>query len=152
MNTQEIIEQVKKILAETLPGFWYRVNEYTILGGQFLAIKIACSSYEINQVEGQRIQAVSLRLNLQTLELNTQVFGGNGGQCIYREVDLNNLLERCLAMKSVKVPFRKPQKNLPSVYKAIQKFCLNYKQTLIDNVSKLTNRDKVDYNTLLGIK
>lgn len=151
MNTQETIEAIKKILAETLPGFWYHVNEYTSLGGKFLAIKMACSSYEINRVEGQRIQAVSLRLNLETLELNTQVFGGCGGQSIYREVDPNNPLEKYLAMKSVKIPFRKPQNNLPSVYKAIRKFCVNYKQTLIDNVGQLTNKDKVNYNELLQI-
>lgn len=150
--TQTIVEEINKILAENLPGFWYHVNPYTSLSSDFLAIKMACSSYEINRVEGQRIQAVSLRLNLQTLELNTQVFGGMGGQSIYREIDPNNPMERFLAMKSVKIPFRKPQNNLPSVYKAIQKFCVNYKQTLIDNVSQLTNKDKVDYNTLLGIK
>jgi hypothetical protein len=151
-QTQAISEEINKILAENLPGFWYHVNPYTSLGGNFLAIKIACSSYEINRVEGQRINVVSLRLNLQTLELNPQVFGGNGGQSIYRDIDANNPLEKYLAMKSVKVPFRKPQNNLPSIYKAIQKFCVNYKETLTNNIALLRHKDIVDYNQLLQIK
>jgi hypothetical protein len=151
MNTEIIITEVNKIIAETLPGFWSKVYEYKSIGGKYIAIKIACASYEINRVEGQRPQVVSLCLDPQTLELKPQVFGGNGGQSIYRDIDPNHPTEKFLAMQSIKIPFRKPTPKLESVYKAISKFCLNYKEALTNNIEKLKYRDTIDYYQLLNI-
>jgi hypothetical protein len=151
MNTEIIIAEVNKIIAETLPGFWSKVHEYKSIGGKYIAIKIACSSYEINRVEGQRPQVVSLCLDPVTLELKPQVYGGNGGQTIYRKIDPNHPTERYLAMQSIKIPFRKPTPKLESIYKAIHKFCLNYKEALTNNVDRLEYQDVVNYKELLNI-
>lgn len=155
MNTQIdhsiIIEEIKKIITNELPLFWHHVHSYRMLGGNFVAIKIACADYLINNVEGQRPQAVSLCLDLLTLELYPQVFGGNGGQRIERKIDPNNPDEKYLAMQCIKVPFRKPKQDLDSIYKAIAKFCINYKKTLSDNLEQLLYKDVADYNKLLGL-
>ena len=57
----------------------------------YLKILIAMSDKEINRVRMQHPQLVSLALNLETMELSPQVFGGCGGQSIYRMVDNFNL-------------------------------------------------------------
>src|SRR5688572_18499875 len=104
INTAVVIEDITNIIKSELPLFWFEVFKYKMLGDDFLAIKIACTNYLINEVPGQRPQAVSLSLDLKTLELQPQVYGGNGGQKIYRNIDPNNPDEKWLAMKAVKIP------------------------------------------------
>ena len=142
-------DKILAILTKELNGFWFAVSEYGFLGSKDLAIRIAAKDFLINGVEGQRPQAVSLTLDLTTLELQPQVFGGCGGQCIHRQPNRNLPDEKHLAMKSVKIPFRKPQRNEEAILKAITKFCQNYKQTLIDNIDVLTDQKIVDYQILL---
>jgi hypothetical protein len=156
MNTQTthnpLIDDISSMLSIELPGFWHRVHKYKSIGGEFISIQIACSNYLINNVEGQRPQAVSLCLNLSTLELYPQVYAGCGGQKIYRNINPNNPDEKYLAMKGVKIPFRKPSPTLESIFKAISKFCSNYKKTLIENIETLRYKDIVDYNKLLNLQ
>ena len=53
-------------------------------------------------------------------------------------------------MKSVKVPFRQPKKELKFVLNAICNFCDNYIKTLRENADVLTHPDMVDYKALLA--
>lgn len=146
-----MIEKIKNILAAEVPNFYTNVWEWQGLGDKYIGIFIAASDYDINQVKNQKPQAVSLSLCLNDLELRPQVYGGNGGQSIYREPNPNDPAEKYLWGKSVKVPFRKPQPNEAAVLKAIAKFCQNYKQTLINNIDVLKYRDIVDYKALLNV-
>ncbi len=143
-------EQILAILETELPKFWKEVNQYKgFLGGNFLAIKAAADNYLINGVSGQRAQSVSLSLDLDTLELQVQIYGGNGGNRIYREPNRNDDKEKYLAMKGVKVPFRTPQKNEAAVLRAITKFFKTYKETLQSNIDVLCYRDRINYAELL---
>lgn len=115
-----------------------------------VGIMISASKIEINNVGGQYPQAVSLILDTDNLELKTQVFGGNGGGCVYRQVDPEHPRERFLAMQRIKIPFRKPKNEMKFVLKAIKTFAERYKQTLIDNKERLMYKNLVDYDQLLS--
>lgn len=146
-------EKITDILKKVLPGFYVSVSEHKqTFGGNYLAIAMAASGHNINGEGGQKVQVVSLGLDLKTLELNTQVYGGNGGGCIYREPNTENPKERFLAMKSVKVPFRRPVCNEKDVLAAIERFAVNYKNTLIENRLVLKYQDLVNYDELLNLK
>ena len=120
------------------------------LGRQpYLKIWIACSTHEINRVQGQLPQVVSLHLSHE-LELSHQVFGGNGGRWIYRRPNMDSPREKYLAMASEKVPFRTPEKNEDAVLRAIGRFINNYKRILIENKAELMYQDIVDYDSLLA--
>lgn len=118
-------------------------------GGTYIKIWIACSEIDINNVRGQKPQIVSLSLD-SSLELEPQAFGGNGGRCIYREPNLNDPNERFLAMKSVKIPFRKPQPTPDKIKAYIIKFVDNYIQALKDNKEVLKYKNLVDYDLVLS--
>jgi hypothetical protein len=144
-------DEIEGILNKNIPNFYTFVKEYRepLSGDTAFAIIMAASDHEINRVRGQYPQAVSLYLNTKTLELHPQVFGGNGGQSIYRKPNMDDPREKYLAMKNEKVPFRTPPKNIESVLKAIDKFTINYKKTLIEHKDNLKYQDIVDYNKIL---
>lgn len=126
----ELKTQVENILNSELPGFSIYVGLRKHFDGTiFLAAKIATSDYLINNVEGQKHNCISFRIE-DDLELAFQVFGGNGGQCFYRKVDPNNESEKYYAMKGVKIPFRTPKKDKIAVLKAIKTICQRYKALL----------------------
>ena len=147
----DLITKINAILQKEVPNFFHSVTKTKSYFGneEQIAIKIAASDYEINNVRGQYPQLVSLLLNVDTMELNVQVFGGNGGQRIYRDINPNDPKEKFYAMIGIKVPFRTPQKNEKAVLSAIQKFVQNYKQALRDNIQTLRYKNNVDYETLL---
>jgi hypothetical protein len=147
----DLITKINAILQKEVPNFFHSVTKTKSYFGneEQIAIKIAASDYEINNVRGQYPQLVSLLLNVDTMELNVQVFGGNGGQRIYRDINPNDTKEKFYAMIGIKVPFRTPQKNEKAVLSAIQKFVQNYKQALRDNIQTLRYKNNVDYETLL---
>lgn len=149
---QDLKSKIEAILNKVVPNFYHRVWIYKSYFGQGknLGIVIAASDYAINNVRGQYPQAVSLTLDLSSLELNPQVFGGNGGRVIYRKPNMEDPSEKYLAMKSVKVPFRTPTKEEGAVLKAIEKFAENYKKTLRENRDTLKYTDIVDYDALLS--
>jgi len=151
---QELKEKIEAILKKVVPNFYHKVWVYNNFFGEgkSFGILISASDYLINNVEGQYPQVVSLSLNLKTLELQPQVFGGNGGQSIYREPNMDDPKEKYLAMKSIKIPFRTPNKNEESVLKAIEKFAENYKKAIKENIDVLKYRDIVDYNSLINDK
>lgn len=144
------VEKVQSIIDKALPGFYTAVSTWKgFEGTQYLKIVMAAKDHNIHGVEGQRVQVVSLSLNLRTLELQTQTYGGNGGGYITREPNREDPKEKYLAMKSVKVPFRRPAANEKDVLAAIERFAVNYKNTLIENKAVLTHRDLVNYDELL---
>jgi len=143
-------QAIISIIQEVLPNFWHSVEPYTFWGQTSLAIKIAAKDYLINGVQGQRPQAVSMRLSEQ-MELSVQVYGGCGGNWVYRNINPDNPKERFNAMASEKVPFRTPQKNEKAVLNAVRKFCENYRQILISHKEVLKYQDIVNYDKLLGL-
>ena len=148
----ELITSIKEKLAARLStGFPHEVySTKGSFGGRYICLWIACSTTEINRVQGQRPQMVSLMLDMNDMELRPQVFGGNGGQCIYRQPNLEDPKERYLAMKSVKIPFRKPKGTPEAIVECIGRFADNYIQTLNDNYDVLRYKEMVDYDKLLG--
>jgi hypothetical protein len=139
--------KIESILKSVLPTETYiEVRSYNGAFGDYIKIMFAAKDFLINNVSGQRPQAVSLRLSLSDMELTTQVFGGNGGQSIYREPNLEDPKEKYLAMKSVKVPFRKPKNELVAVEGAIKRFAENWLKTLEANKDTLRYKDIVDYS------
>lgn len=149
MYEKEIAE-IKAIIAEELPKFWYNVSRYRILGETLVAIQIGASAHEINNVSGQRPQIVSLAFDPVKYEIYPQVFGGEGGDRIFRKPNLHDPKEKYLAMKSIKIPFRKPKNEASRCLEALRKFCRNYKKVLLENIDSLEYANIVDYKSLLS--
>lgn len=149
----ELKAEIKELIQNTI-GDKFLVRVFN--SGSFykdvpdVGIMIAASDVEIHNVNGQYPQAVSLILDTDNLELKTQIFGGNGGGCVYRQVDPEHPREKYLAMQRIKIPFRKPKNEMKFVLKAIKTFAERYKQTLIDNKERLMYKDIVDYDQLLS--
>lgn len=144
-------QKIENILKDTLPAncFIFVGDRKSIFGEPEIRIGFAAMDYNINNVQGQRPQMVSLLLSLNDMELKPQIFGGNGGQCIYRDPNKNDPKERYLAMKSVKVPFKMPKKEEKFVLAAIKRFAENWIKTLKENREVLRYRDIVNYDELL---
>jgi hypothetical protein len=138
------IEKVHEVLQKTVPTFVFSASARKgFEGTEYLKILIAAPG-----VNGKEVQPVSLSLNLRSLELTPQVYGGKGGQCVYREPNMTDPKEQYLAMKSVKVPFRTPACNEKDVLAAIQRFAVNYKKTLIENKDVLKCRELINFELL----
>jgi len=148
VTTKEITDILTKILNKDM--FLQVVQYKGCFTDSYIKIAFACSHIDINNVRGQKPQIVSLSLNLTDLELQSQMYGGNGGQYIYRQPNKEIATEKYLAMKSVKVPFRKPKKEKKFVLNAITRFANNYIKTLKENESVLMYQDLIDYNTILN--
>jgi hypothetical protein len=145
-------EKIEKILKDELPGFYTFVRKRKNFIGEtyYLQIGMAASNYEINRVSGQYPQYVSLMLDLSDMDLQTQVFGGNGGDRIYLIPDKNDPKEKYLAMAGRRIPFRKPKPNEKNVLDAIRRFAQNYRNTLVENRDRLMYQDVVNYDEVLG--
>lgn len=153
MDTTDIKNKITAILKKELAGFYIRLQDRTHFfdGTPQLAIKIAANDYKINNIAGQHPQSVSLMLDIATMELSVQIFGGNGGHRIYLIPDLSNPKEKYLAMSSAKVPFRTPQKNEKAVLNAIYLFATRYKFLLFENRDRLMYQNYVDYDKLFAL-
>lgn len=129
MDFKKLAEDALKI---SLPKeILFSVKEYSMLGTRFLAIKIYSSEYLINNVSGQHPDIASFSFNLENYSLQPQVFGGNGGQILYRSVDKNNPKEKYNALGSEKIPFRRSKiQNEQDFSKAVKKIGVNYMKTL----------------------
>jgi hypothetical protein len=150
----ELKSKIEKILDKVLLGFYKNVfvRKNYFDKGESIGIIMAASNYEINRVKGQYPQDVSLMLNVEEMDLNVQVFGGNGGNRIYLVPDKNDAKEKYLAMAGVKIPFRTPKKEEKFVLQAIEKFAENYKKALKENKDRLMYKEYVDYDTLIMYK
>lgn len=118
-------------------------------GGSFTKIMFSVSNHEIHQVKEQFPQVVSLLLDKKTLELSVQIFGGMGGNHIYRKPNMDDPKEKYLAMKSVKIPFRTPKKEEKNVLECIERFGKNWLQALKDNKNELMYQNIVNYDEFL---
>lgn len=130
--------QIEAILSDVVPNaFWY-VQEYTngFTNKKETKIVIAATQDEINNVKGQYPACVSLLLENETKKLDVQIFGGMGGNFIYRLPNKEIPSEFYLALKSIKIPFRRPQPKEEAILKAIKKFAENWKATVKENLGK----------------
>jgi len=152
VNPEEIKVKIEQILDKVVPSFYKGVSiQKNIFDtGNNIRIFIAASDYKINGVSGQLPQVVSLSLDLSDMDLHPQVYGGNGGQRIDREKDMNDPNEKFFAFSTIKIPFRTPQPNEKAVLDAIKRFAENYKKTLAENREVLLYQDIVDYDKLLA--
>jgi antirestriction protein len=148
----DLVEKITSIAEKELPGFHYEIKKYSFVGYDEIKILVAASNYEINRVPGQFPQAVSLRLSVEDMILEPQVYRGVGGQNIYLIPDKEHPKEKYLAMAAVKIPFRKPRRDERSVLNAIRKFFQDYKEALKANRSRLMYQGFVDYHKLLSGK
>ena len=149
-NADVLIPQIETILDANLPKLAYRkVWKRVCMGDTSIGIEFAANIININNLSGQKPQIVSLLLH-DDFDLNTQVFGGNGGGFIYRNINKEDPKEKYLAMKGVKIPFRKPKKEQKFVFNAIEKFAQNWVKALKDNFDALRYKDIVDYEKLFN--
>lgn len=146
-----MLNEIKTILQNELPIDTYLVvSEWKgAFGSRYLKIGFAASHIDINNVRGQKPQLVSLSLDLETLALTTQSYACQGGGSIYREPNREVANEKWLAMKSVKVPFRRPKCEKEAVLRAVKRFANNWLKTLNANIDVLCYRDLVDYESFL---
>jgi hypothetical protein len=144
------ISTIKTLLENTLPkDSFIEVSHYKGMSSKYIAIVFASKDVLINNVRGQRPDVVSLAIHLDDLELYVQGFGGNGGQHIYRKPNLEDAKEKYLAMKSIKIPFRKPKNEEGAILKAIEKFAQRWILTLKENKEKLCYHNLVNYDEFL---
>lgn len=146
MDTLKIKKQLEKILPNNA---FIDVWKYKGMSSDYIGIAFASKDVLINNVRGQRPDVVSLAIHLNDLELYVQGFGGNGGQTIHRKPNLDDPKEKYLAMKGVRIPFRKPKNNEIAILKAIEKFAQNWIIALKENKDKLCYHHLVDYDELL---
>jgi len=149
-NTDSLIPKIESILNLNLPKNAYRrVWKRVCMGDTSIGIQFSASNYNINQVAGQKPQIVSLMLH-NDFELNTQVFGCNGGDRIYIQSNKEDRKEKYLAMKNIKIPFRKPKKEEKFVLSAIERFAQNWTKAIKENIDVLMYKDIVDYNEFIN--
>ena len=150
MENKELIQKIYNVLNNVLPSNTViTVWEYSLLG-KHIGIKFHPQAETIHNVSGQYPQIVSLSLDLQDFELYPQMFGGNGGQFIYREINPDDPKEKYLAMKSIKIPFRKPKPEEKFILNAIERFAKNWLKALNDNIHVLRYKDMVNYEEFLN--
>jgi hypothetical protein len=150
-----MIEKIEAVLTANLPkSVTFQVNEgKNCLGGNtYWAIRIYTAfknGRTINDVRGQFANHISLNLD-DSLQLSFQVFGGMGGQRVYRNIDTTNEKERFYAMVGEKIPFRTPQKIEGKVLESLTKVCQRYIETLqnIKGRGLLRHVNEVDYSFL----
>lgn len=143
-------QKIEKILKDVLPtdSKISVVRKPDILGdGEYIKIAFCPNAETINNVRGQYPQMVALHLDLNTMELQPQIYGGSGGKCIYRKPDENHSM---LAMQRIVIPFRKPKREEKHVLNAIKKFAERWVQALKENKDVLMHKDLVDYDKYLN--
>lgn len=151
-KAQSIKATIEEILTKNLPELAYRrvwISKDHFGNGLFIGIQIAASGYDINGVSNQKCQMVSLCLDLSTMVLDTQCFGGCGGGRIDLIPNKENPSEKHLASVGCKIPFRKPKAELKFVLLAIEKFANNWLIALDENFERLKYKEYVDYKELL---
>jgi len=144
----EYKENFERILNENLSDkFFKRVKHYNMGNGwDYFQITIAASDHKINNVAGQFPQRVDIGFRIQTMELTST------NQRITRKPNKEDPREQNLVMVGVKIPFRKPRPYKAAIGNALAKFCVAYKNTLLDNLEMLTDEKIVDYFDLLEIR
>jgi len=151
MEKDKIQTEVRNILEKVLPNTFNIMvqKRKDCFGGEYLKIGASPSTYEISRVKGQYPQVVSLRLDFETLELETQIYGGMGGNRFYRDIRPDLFpKEKYLAQAGVKVPFRRPKKELKAIYPAIERFFTKYLELLKEWKNDLKYKEFGNYEFL----
>ena len=144
-------EKIEKLFNKVLPSCAYRnvaVYQHFTRDDNYLAIFIAASDYNINNVRGQKPQCVSLSLE-KDLTLKVSTLGGMGGGRINLIPDRNNPDEAYLAIAGKSISFRSPKKAEENVLQAIERFALRWLELMRENEARLMYKDIVNYNELL---
>ena len=144
---QDLKTKVENIIQNTLPDGFYRSVTVgkTFYGTEMLRIIVAASDQHINNVQGQRPQMVSFRLD-SDLSLEPQHYGGCGG----RSIELVPEQGSYLAIERVHIPFRRPKKTEDAVLRALERFFTRYLTALKENKDRLYSAKYADYETLLA--
>lgn len=145
---ENLRKEVENLLVKTLPSkaHVFVKNTFSCLGNdEQLKIVLAVSDHEINNVRGQYVQDVSLLYNITNSELTVQIFGGNGGQSIYRTPPEGSYL----AMERIRIPFRKPKSEKKFIMKAIERFAQNWVKAIKENKSVLMYQNLVNYDEFI---
>lgn len=145
-----MINKIKDLLIKTLPENTHIIvrERKNCFGGNYIMIGFAASNHLINGVEFQYPQFVSLSMYYD-FTLDVQVYGGSGGNRIDRKPNMNDPKEKYLAMKGVKIPFRRPKPNEKAVLGTIEKFAQNWIKALKENKENLCYQDIVNYDDFL---
>lgn len=143
-------DEIRNILNRIVPNAYTVVKPRECLGSHYLAIHIAASDYLINSVSGQYPAHASLNLDLDTLELNTQVFGGSGGGNLYRNIRPHVLKEKYLCYAREKIPFRRPARNREAVLRAVERFAQNWKKILGNVLDEMPHSEHVNYRKAIS--
>lgn len=146
---ENIKRQIRAKLEKILPSdtvIDLQISKQFFSDGNNLDIVFYPKASTINNVRGQYPQKVSLCLNLKTLELEPQMYGGSGG----RTIDIKPPEGSYLAIKQIKIPFRRPKYEVSKVLNAVQKFGERWLQALKDNKENLMYKDLVDYDKFLN--
>ena len=144
---EDLKTKVENIIQKTLPDAFYRSVTVgkTFYGTEMLRIIVAASDQHINNVQGQRPQMVSFRLD-DNLTLEPQHYGGCGG----RSIELIPEPGSFLAIERVKIPFRRPKKTQEAVLRALERFFSRYLTALKENKERLYSAKYADYDALLA--
>ena len=133
-------EQITALIKSIAPNCHLEIVDRAGFGGDYTRITIAASNYEINRVKGQYPACVSLCLSAGGL--TSQIFGGMGGDCIYRLPDKNDPKEKYLALSRVKIPFRKVKNESKFVLPAIERFVTAWKKAIQENIARAPYPDE----------
>lgn len=146
-----MITKIETVLKNTLPSMTYiTVEEGVIMGESYYQIMFAASNYNINGMNNQCPQIVSLNLDKADLELSVQKFHMMGGQTISLVEQKCATFAETIKSGNCKVPFRKPKKTELAVLKAIEKFAQNWLKGLTVNRERLRHQNIVDYDAFLA--
>ena len=128
-SNPELESKIAKILDRTAPNAYKEIRTRRLMGRNVTYIILADSNHQINGVSGQYPACVSLLLS-EDWELRPQVFGGNGGQCVFRKPTGEK--EKYLALGREKVPFRKPKQTETAALAAIERFTTRWRDIVQD--------------------
>lgn len=136
----QLKDEVYAVIERQLPAGFSNImvtNQRFTLGGEFIKIIVSAgyTGETINDVHGQYPHAISLLLDVKTLELSVQAYELNGGS----RLKLKPKEGSYLAYDKVFVPFRKPKKVKKNVYSAIEKFIQRYIKLSHENYHRLTH-------------
>ena len=149
MEIQDMQKKIQAILDQALPeNFFKEVRQRKTLGSMSLSIM---ASPKPTNGERFRHEMVSLSLNFWErtgLELQTQVFGGYGGQCFIVKAEPGSEAYRLRNYDSVVIPFRKPKAEEKAILRAVERFFSRYLQALKNNSHRIIDKDKMDCDFL----
>lgn len=119
---QDTIKLINSVLSENLVNKFYNIQKRKnfFWESEYLMVDIAKSDYEINGVDRQYPEHISLII--EDWKIDFQTFGGCGGRRIYREIDKNIDSEKYLALWSETMPAIR----IKDLKKALEKICKDY--------------------------